>query len=191
MRQRWIRAIPRDNWLPSHRTVVCIKYFHEDDLDRLEIYKDKNDIRHIFPNLRSYLSIKSNPIRRHPDLRREQRAEKEKERLQLKKKREEQQDKLIDFNDVISQIYSKLGNDTSWQIYFTNDCCVIYKLDLSGVPKVKQSLKIRNTLEVNVYLNGDAVPCTNFTSIVPNEKIKNGVSYFCCLNFVMIMIVIQ
>ena len=35
LQQRWLKAIPRQNWNSSHR--VCAKHFHEDDIQRVSI----------------------------------------------------------------------------------------------------------------------------------------------------------
>ena len=74
LREKWIRSIPRSQWVPSKRSVVCIKHFHVDDVISSDKFKDATGVEHIiqrrcpvlkpgayptvFPCLPPYLSTK-------------------------------------------------------------------------------------------------------------------------------------
>ncbi|KAJ4449261.1 hypothetical protein ANN_00658 [Periplaneta americana] len=98
LRQAWIRKIPRKHWQPSKWAVVCIYHFHEQDVIKVEKYKDSSGewkerpidrlklvtgaLPTIFPDLPAYLSTPETKKRRDPEERRarqtEAHAEKEK-----------------------------------------------------------------------------------------------------------------
>lgn len=79
-RREWVRAIPRSNWTPPQRAFICVKHFHEEDLEWIERFnKGKgvwcefkrqkpvlapNAVPKLFPNVPSYLGSNSSVSKR-------------------------------------------------------------------------------------------------------------------------------
>lgn len=97
LRAQWIHALKRHNWVPGNRAVVCIKHFHESDLEYTEVFVDKSGFRREFrrkkpvlrkgaipsrfPNLPSYLSSKPKSRGTDPDTRKKDIEEKKREKF--------------------------------------------------------------------------------------------------------------
>ena len=86
LKEKWLRAIPRKDWIPSKHAVVCKihydhgeiikfdKYLLPDGTFKMIPYKPKlkeNTVPSIFPNLPKYLSTKKPFRRQDPESRRE------------------------------------------------------------------------------------------------------------------------
>ena len=99
-RRRWIKAIPRDNWTPSTKSVICSLHFADSDfktertdsnerrkLGELKCKRLKIDaIPRILPGLPSYLSSQQ-PIERPTSLSSTS-ARREREELRLQQESE-------------------------------------------------------------------------------------------------------
>jgi len=55
LRQSWLKNIPRKDWIPGKRTVVCEKHFERTFISKEESYKDENGIERSFPRKRPIL----------------------------------------------------------------------------------------------------------------------------------------
>ena len=79
--EKWIRSIPRKDWVPTKRTVVCMKHFQKEEVITSEKYTDSKGIEQIvqrrpvlkheafptiFPGLPLYLSTESVMKRKDP-----------------------------------------------------------------------------------------------------------------------------
>lgn len=93
LRKHWIRSIPRSDWKPTDKSVVCIKHFEESDVSKVDIYQDSDGNRKefprqrplllpeavpkLFPGLPSYLSKEQPPQRCDPETRRKRACQEE------------------------------------------------------------------------------------------------------------------
>lgn len=99
LRQKWLKAIPRKEWIPSKYSVVCELHFNSGDVIKLDKYllpdgtfemiacKPKlkeNAIPAIFPNLPKYLSKEKPIVRKDPECRRQNQIQRNE--ILLKKK---------------------------------------------------------------------------------------------------------
>ena len=105
-RSQWVRAIPRSDWIPSDRSVFCLKHFRECDLNYVEGTKTRwceyrpdkhtlNDeaVPKVFPNLPSYSRTtkrKERQVRRDEENRLKKQDDDEKVRV-------DEENKIIDF----------------------------------------------------------------------------------------------
>lgn len=174
LRNQWFRAIPRSNWSPSDRSVVCIKHFHECQLSYYEKFKDKdrnlceykrsqpvlceNAVPKVFPNLPSYLSDTTpSRKRKDPEERREEVNQRERKRREDENRSIEEENNINDFQSFSSLVCSKV-NINNWSIFLNYVCCIIYKIDHTNAPKISCSVRINNNLSVEVHVNGGILP---------------------------------
>lgn len=48
LQKSWLKNIPRKNWIPGKRSVVCEKHFERTFISKEENYKDENGIKRCF-----------------------------------------------------------------------------------------------------------------------------------------------
>ncbi len=127
-RQLWIKAIPRDDWIPSAKSVICSLHFSQSDfktertdsnsrrkLGELKRKRLKEDaIPRIFPGLPSYLSSQRPSERPTSASSSSVRHEREEQRLEL----ESANFLLLDQIENFETLRSKLPADfpASWNV---------------------------------------------------------------------------
>lgn len=105
LQRSWLKNIPRTDWTPGKRAVVCEKHFEKALIQKEEIYKErkrnlqnengikrafprKRPILHseavptLFPNLPKYLSKPLAMIRQDPEIRRETAVKKQEQKIE-------------------------------------------------------------------------------------------------------------
>ncbi|KAJ4428989.1 hypothetical protein ANN_25985 [Periplaneta americana] len=117
LREEWTRAIPRANWKPNDRCIVCIKHFRDSDLITVEKYVDKDGkqcervlgtpilsesaVPKLFPGLPSYLSINESVKRKSPKERRKEVEKRLKTAEEDEKRRVEEENKVTSYENLL------------------------------------------------------------------------------------------
>lgn len=188
LRQKWLSAIHRADFIPSKRSVVCIKHFderfiiREDSVrrpdgsiltvkrDRLKLTKDAFPT--YFENVPAYLSKDLPPPRKDPAKRRE-----EVKALQEEKKRaHEQEDSIKDFNELKCNLGKKCKLDfDSVYTKVNNDNICIFKIYMTekNIPKIDVILTIDENFVLKVIRNDILINDNpNIFNISQGEKIE-------------------
>lgn len=181
-RKRWIRNIPRRDWTPTNRSVVCIKHFEESDVSRVEIYKDSdgncheyprqrplllpNAVPKIFPGLPSYLNKIQPPTRCDPETRRKRARKEEEEKIEAWLN----DDIVQNFECLCAKYQDKLQSLGKWSVNVLDSKIVFYSVDFSAdIPQVKVSVQINNKLICSVCVNGFILTYDDLSWILPSS----------------------
>ena len=162
-RQRWMKAIPRDNIPDKHDTVVCEKHFPPD----VPVIKVKGKERpanppSIFDHLPKSLVPTPPPLKRRT-LKAESSARRVYEEDQLLSF--QSSDRITSFDQLLSKISENIGNSVSH--YTFGDCCFIQSKELEDDTGIASYvLKISQDLSFKAFHVG--VQCT-ITALVKNR----------------------
>lgn len=166
--QTWLRAIHRDDYSVSKNSRVCIKHFDERYIIReesvtrpdgsiLTVKRDRLKLRDdavptVFENLPTYLTKTLPTERKNP----EERKLLAEQRLELKKKQEDQLDTVESFECLIRNYKTKLDfNDENLYHKVFDNQLVFFKVALvdNQYPSIIHSLNITNDLGFYVVKN--------------------------------------
>ncbi|XP_047108465.1 THAP domain-containing protein 5-like [Schistocerca piceifrons] len=181
-RKRWTRNIPRKDWTPSNRSVVCIKHFEECDVSRVEIYKDSDGSCHefprqrplllpeavpkIFPGLPSYLNKVQPPRRCDPEIRRKRARHEEEE----KNKAMLSEDIIANFQCLCAEYQDRINSVGKWSVSVKENKIFFYTIDFSeDIPQVKASMEINDKLISSVCVNGFILSHEQLSWILPSS----------------------
>lgn len=166
LKRKWLSAIPRADFTPKTRSVVCLKHFderfviREDTVTRpdgsvLTVKRDslkltKDAFPTIFENLPSYLSRELPPPRKDPAKRKDEIQCREKEKKLL----EEVQNTITGFTDLRGNWDKKFKCDDTYTKFYNNSV-IIFKIctDERNMPKVDVSLVLNQDLEFKIFKN--------------------------------------
>ncbi len=126
-RDEWIKAIPRANWQPSKRSVICSLHFEDSDFrtehhdsntrrDRGELktrHLKATAIPRVFPNLPAYLS-KSKPTQRSENTSSQSRSKRQCQENEAASEKFLLSDKVQTFADLLSKFRQDFPS--SWNI---------------------------------------------------------------------------
>lgn len=168
-KQKWLTAIPRADFNPSNRSVVCILHFddrfivREDTVTRadgstLTVKRDRLKLTHDayptrFENVPSYLS-KELPVPRRDPIKRKQEIE---TRIEKKKMAEEAEDTIENFNALKGNWNDKFRiTNTNVFTTFNHDSVYIFKIRSTNkdTPELESSVVIDNELKIRAFSNG-------------------------------------
>ena len=203
LREKWIRIIPRRDWVPTKRSVVCIKHFQEDDVISSDKFIDESGVQHIvqrrcpvlkpdayptvFPCLPSYLSTQP-VVRRNDPNKRTVEANKRHDIAVLEWL---ESDMIRDFKSLHGNYETKLEQQFKgpWHhISKINEYVLLYTVDLepNRVPAIDISIRITQDFSFKVYLKTELIDTKSFKWLSSNGKIErwsqveNLVSYCLC-----------
>ena len=186
-RQKWIKAIPRANWIPAPSARICSLHFEQSDFfsDRQDsnVYRKKteltrrrlkpNAVPHIFPNCPSYLS-KPKPAERPTAAQSETRIKREIERTEASATEFLAQDKIQSFDELLSD--SKTKFPPPWNIIsFQNETKVVFEamaFDDDLKPNLQYSLTITDTLDFLLVCDDVILPKVLVKHISPANRIE-------------------
>lgn len=194
--QKWIRANPRQDFVPTKHSRLCSLHFKESDF--IEERTDSNTSRRkqkarvsnsdkplrrylrygvvpsIFPNAPAYLTTAGGEPRKTSTATSSSRFEAQSRRL------DELEQSFLESDDVssltVSQIADKLREDATLPSGFTitivDNTLLMYMLKLvSGIPKITASININSDLSVAVTLDDSAVPASQFEDLIEGRVI--------------------
>ncbi len=187
MRQKWLRAIPRDTktWTPSTHSRMCSLHFREEDyvdsrdkdIKRRQKKKTarkslrKDAVPSIFPNLPQSLNPTPQALPREGHATASGRLVKEEKVLQDNIENFLQKEKLSSISDLKNKLGSVIlpeGVDT-----IERDTWILFlALDLTdGAPMVQYSLSIHEDLSLKMSLQGDCVAERRVMHLLPQGNI--------------------
>lgn len=164
----WLRKIPRKDWIPGNRTVVCVKHFREKDIvTHDELVEKDGKITNIprlrwklvadaapclFDNLPSYLSDPGPTVSRSsPTKRKEIYLEREQQKIDNFLN----DDIVHSFEELVLNIKKIQRKD--WLFHSTENKVTFYFLDTVNIPiTVKNSITIEKDLH-KTYTRGEMV----------------------------------
>jgi len=190
MREKWIRANPRKDFVPSKNSRICSLHFRDSDF--VEERSDKNTTRRknsdcsqlknrylkkdavpsVFPNAPSYLTS--------PGVTRRTSAASAASRQELEGRRLEMLEDSFTADDVIESLTPELIKDRleaesalpgGFSLAIVDGTLVIYRLTLidSTVPCVQGSLNVRSDLTVVARIADKEVPSTEYKDLLPGS----------------------
>ncbi|GBO13031.1 hypothetical protein AVEN_40191-1 [Araneus ventricosus] len=185
LKDQWLRKIPRKDFTPTARSVVCVKHFKNDDVIKEDIitlpdgceevrarkrFKLKpKAIPSIFPNLPSYLSdINTNslPSRKDPEMRRESELQRSNKKIAefLNADVIPCFDELIKRKDVIKKF---------WNAYIEDSRITYYILKPNSLPlEIKASFTINSKMMINIFFNGKELDNESMVWLIPMNEDK-------------------
>ncbi|KAK4884968.1 hypothetical protein RN001_001239 [Aquatica leii] len=163
IRSKWLRAIPRKDWIPTPSSVVCCKHFNDMDIIRFHKFLQPDGsctqvaLRYpklkdvavpcIFPNLPAYLSPPAKSTRVDPETRRHNILKVHSERVSKFLKA----DDISDFNDLITN-YSKQVNVFNWEVKVTATHIHFFIIKFEQPLAIERSISIDKELCIKIYL---------------------------------------
>ncbi|XP_035233930.1 uncharacterized protein LOC118205753 [Stegodyphus dumicola] len=176
----WCKKIPRRNWSPSARSVVCEKHFIQSDSIRIDEISDRDGTilkvprkcpklkedayPSIFPNCPKYLT-ENKPTPRTS------RSEKLAKSDEIAFQQFLDKDRIKSFIDFCEQLDLRVNsfNLISKPIVIKNsDHVFLINLNSLSAPRVLSSIKINNDMSLNVFLGDISVPVSHFKIILNN-----------------------
>ena len=172
LKEKWLRKIPRHNLKVSKHTVVCIKHFRESDVikndvlpgkhgkpDSLILRKkfacQKDAVPCIFPNLPSYLSSSTGSVRRCSPSKSLKKIEEAHHNLQQEWI---DQDKIFSYVQLVGNLNEHLQSFKHSALCKSSEKeLLLYQIKIPSngdSPFLSFSLRVTESLEVNVWLNG-------------------------------------
>ena len=187
---RWVKANPRKDYIPSEHSRICSLHFKPSDL--LEERTDTNKARlqrmlksgterqtkrrlrddgvpSIFPNALAYLTAKSSGPRDTISTTVSSRREQEVRQLDILEQSFNAADDISSWS--LSEIFSTLNAETALPAGFTltklDSELLIYMIHVStGNPVIQTCITLREDLSVTVSLDRKSVPASHFADIV-------------------------
>lgn len=176
LRNKWLRAIPRENWTPSKATVVCVLHFEDRYVITHQDYKNYDGVMQklllrcprlavdavptIFPNLPAYLSKQAPPERKTPDERRTEMLNRHAKAVQDFL----EADNIASFSDFMKGYRDRLKSNLTWEskvvesgLWFytlNSDCELLCETGL----QILCSIKVSTSLSVKVTVGGIEIP---------------------------------
>ena len=187
-RHQWIKAIPRKDWSPGKRAVVCSLHFEDTDfkvgredtnkrrkLGNLRIRCLKDDaVPRIFPNLPSYLT------RHRPKERPSISTSASRFKVMELKVNEEAEnflraDKISTFEEL--KISEAFNFPSSWNVvsHEISDRIIFDEIALNedGKPTFKFSLTVQQNLQVMMFAKNIMIPVKSILHICKSGKIEH------------------
>lgn len=185
LKKKWIKQVHRDSWQPTQRSVVCIKHFDEQFLNKEDKYvkpdgtftvipRKKITLKNeayptIFLNQPSYMTTSVGPSRVDP-LVREYKKQTNMEQVKLK---QEERKNIVSLENLRNKYKSKLKNlDSLTFIDNVNSLHVLYITSIeNSCPEITASLTVGNDLSVKVYKNSLLVPKQLYDHILEDNQL--------------------
>ncbi len=186
-REKWIRAIPRKNWEPGKKAVVCSLHFQISDFktESQDSNKGRNKVdlkRKIlkhdavptnFPNLPAYLSRKEN-LQRSSNATVSARLDKAAAKLTLETEVFLAADKVSKFDQIQMGVVSQFP--PTWNVIsLRNDDQILFdriSFDDGGKAKFRFTLTIKKNLEFLMFCNESPVPASRVSHITKSKNIQ-------------------
>ncbi|VEN41670.1 unnamed protein product [Callosobruchus maculatus] len=177
-REKWLRAIPRKDWIPTTTSAVCANHFCESEIVRFNEFKlpngqinkvmlkypklSKNAVPSNFPNLPKYLSSEIKEGRSDPETRRAAIVQRNEDLF----KNFMDNDMIVGFDDLklnLEKIYS-----SKWEV--KADDVSIYFYNLSTIDKclsINNTIHIDQSMQVTVFHKGNKLSPNDLKWILP------------------------
>ncbi|XP_077494772.1 uncharacterized protein LOC144105520 [Amblyomma americanum] len=169
-RRQWLKAIPRADFEPGKRSVVCERHFKESDIRtskyvdsktgkvveaKLKIARLSSDaIPGVFPNCPAYLSAPATTSREAPTEKR-MRLEAGSLRgaiaMSLQTHEEEEAKNNIDTFQVLLECLPQIKLSDFWNVISRPACVLFFNLAVDDVPRVLSSVTVLENLTVKVH----------------------------------------
>ena len=194
-RERWKEKFPRGGeWNVTCNSYICSKHFTDSDfvtssLDKTtsRVRKRNSTLKHkylkenayptVFPKCPQYLS-KKKPKPRTSNTTSSERKAIVLQRLEDKKKQEQQLDSIKTLKDIECKLLTNHKHSMLHDYKFNigNNKITIYgiSIDNEGFPKVKYTLAVSDKMTFKAWHDGKIVPSTRFTHITKCKEL----SYF-------------
>lgn len=182
MHRIWVKSIPRQNWFPGKRAVVCEKHFEERFISKTEDYVDCDGIKKhfsrarpvllegavptIFPNLPKYLSKTLPAERRDPEERRGNFLK----RYKQKSEQWLQEDIIKSFDHCINEFKQQV-TFAKYKVEVFKEKIVFFQADFSSKPLISVCITIYDTLILDVFKNNYYVIPNDLKWILSNSKL--------------------
>lgn len=192
-RQKWIKCVHRESFVPTKHSVVCIKHFSEssvikvdkmtrDDGSILEVPRKrpkltKGAVPSIFPNLPSYMTKKSPVKRKHPDERRQELANRDESVFQEWVR----DDNILNFDNFLLKFKEKNLLDFLFKISESFISFLKIDCDSDVCPTIVSGFKIFKDLKVVIFCNNNVIPPSKFSWLLGNDSVCSKWSQFDCL----------
>ncbi|VEN51041.1 unnamed protein product [Callosobruchus maculatus] len=170
MRRTWITSIPDFDDVVDHETLICTEHFEK---DQLTLTFDKyRYTSHVAPSI---FPSNSEP---HPKKKRKinkdfypiymfhlQERDEYPESLDPKM---ETGDYIFNFQELKANYSNKLGYLMDhWQVQFSTQEAFFFKLNTEDVGRIKSSIKIKDSMHLEVVLSGRIMDPFDLTWVVP------------------------
>lgn len=176
-RQKWLRAIHRENFVPTKHSAVCIRHFHEEHIVRISKrkktlgqvlkfpYLTEDAVPGIFLEQPSYMTTEPPSNRKDPEERRlalNERNEAEFEDWQVKDQIKSFQDLCDNYNhrDLFNFNVQKFPEFLYF--YKTN-------VSLNSIPEISHGVKIFTNLKMQAYVGNLPLPSKRFKGMLNND----------------------
>ena len=179
LREKWIKAIHREDFNPAPRSVVCERHFadsliiREDTLTRPDgtvitatrkPTLTKNAVPHIFPCQPKYLTTSLPPVRTTP----EERQSRLEARDEAAFKKWQERDSIQSFEIFLKLYQSRL--EKKWLSVVCLDFVTVFQIDCANRPNVSVSVKIMQDLSVQVWCGQKCIPIRKLKWVVGVEN---------------------
>ncbi|KAH7965662.1 hypothetical protein HPB49_009507 [Dermacentor silvarum] len=171
-RRQWLKAIPRADFVPGKRSVVCERYSRASDIRTSSSYVDSKTgkvveailkiarlspdaVPCVFPNCPAYLSAPATATsRKAPDekrMRLEAASLREAIAASLQTHEEEESGKNIDNFPTLLERVSEIKLSSFWNVISRPTCVAFFSLASVDAPSIFLSITISQDLTVKVY----------------------------------------
>ncbi|XP_077508849.1 uncharacterized protein LOC144120360 [Amblyomma americanum] len=170
-RRQWLKAIPRADFEPGKRSVVCERHFKESDIRTSSKYVDSKTgkvveaklkiarlssdaISSVFPNCPAYLSAPATTSREAPTekrMRLEAASLRDAIAMSLQTHEEEEAKNKIDTFQVLLECLPQIKLSDFWNVISRPACVLFLNLAVDDVPRVLSSVTVLENLTVKVH----------------------------------------
>lgn len=178
-RTEWIRAIPRDKWIPSSSAVVCCKHFNDSDIIRYDKYKkpdgsiQKLELRYprlshcavpsLFPNLPLYFRKKQVSLRKNPKERRQMIMS-----VQVKQINDFFEKDLINNFEDLKNNYQKHVKLFNWDVKVFENQMYFYILNFEE-STIERRINVDSSLTLKVFVNKNQLDFSDLNWIIGSD----------------------
>ena len=189
--EKWVRANPRKDFVPSKNSKLCSLHFQPADF--VDVHKDTNKQRDkaradkklrkrylkdgavpsIFANVPEYLSSAGSSRRMTVETTSTQRRQHEAATMQQLEETSRKEDDVADAS--ITDIAERLQHETAttlqgFTISVVNQTLLIYLLEISnGVPHIRASILVKSDHSLVLSMDDKTIPCSQFKDIIPGR----------------------
>ncbi|KAL1466123.1 hypothetical protein MTO96_042929 [Rhipicephalus appendiculatus] len=171
-RRQWLKAIPRANFVPGTRSVVCEQHFRASDIRTSSSYVDSKTgkvveaklkiarlspdaVPSVFPNCPAYLSAPATATSREAPDEKRMRLEAASLREAIaasvhSHEVEETRNKINDFQALLERV-SEIQLSSFWSVISRPTCVVFLSLDSVDTPRIRLSIAVSQDLMVKVH----------------------------------------